>query len=443
MFKDSVFGKNPIVAIVGRPNIGKSALFNRIVGSRVSIVCDYPGVTRDCVYAVCEWRGKEVSLVDTGGFESVLNDHLILKIRNQIKYAIDSADVILFVTDIKSGITLGDQEIALMLRKSKKSVILCVNRCDEVEVKPDFYEFFSLGFGTPVAVSALHGHRIGDLLDLIFEKIQKWKQNKQNTIKVTILGKPNVGKSLITNKLCGKERSIVEDASGTTRDSLDTILSLNGQEYTITDTAGIRRNNSENKIEKYSVLRAINSAERSDVCLVLLDASEGITNQDIKIAGIVKKLEKSCIILVNKWDKLESNKQNVSKFESIIKKNLLFVSYAPILYVSAKTDRNLIKILPSVDKVYSNFHKRISTGILNNFLNKVMLRTPPPVIKGKKLKIYYITQNASGPPTFVLFVNRSELFHFSYKRHIENRLREMFDFFGTPLKLVIRQKFVK
>lgn len=443
MSKNLTFDCNPVVSIVGRSNVGKSALFNKIVGKRVSVVHDSLGVTRDRVCSEFEWRGRNFTLVDTGGLEFDTNDSIKSMIEEQVKFAISSSDLVLFVVDYKSGLMNLDKEIAFLLRKSSKNIIVCVNKCDNTRDLNSIGEFYSLGFDDLIAISSVHGHGTGDLLDLICEKIPEKKQNfnTKDYISVSIIGKPNVGKSSIINRLCGEQRSIVADFSGTTRDSVDTMLEVNGTNYSIVDTAGIRRkNNLKSNIEKYSTFRALDSVERSDVCLVVIDASEGITSQDAKIAGVSKNYNKSCIILVNKWDKLESNTQNVIDFEEKIRENFKFASYAPIIYISAKTGRNFDKIIPTINKVYGSFSRRVPTGILNSFLEDAIFRTPTPSIKGKQLKIYYMTQTGVKPPTFVFFVNKSKLFHFSYQRYIEKGLRNSFEFSGTPLRFVIRQK---
>lgn len=443
MSKNLTFSCNPVVSIVGRSNVGKSALFNKIVGKRVSVVHDSLGVTRDRVCSEFEWRGRNFTLVDTGGLEFDTNDSIKSMIEEQVKFAISSSNLVLFVVDYKSGLMNLDKEIAFLLRKSSKNIIVCVNKCDNIRDLDSIGEFYSLGFDDLIAISSVHGHGTGDLLDLICEKIPEKEQNfnTKDYISVSIIGKPNVGKSSIINRLCGEQRSIVADFSGTTRDSVDTMLEFNGTNYLIVDTAGIRRkNNLKSNIEKYSTFRALDSVERSDVCLVVIDASEGITSQDAKIAGISKNYNKSCIILVNKWDKLESNTQNVIDFEEKIRENFKFASYAPIIYISAKTGRNFDKIIPTINKVYGSFSRRVPTGILNSFLEDAIFRTPTPSIKGKQLKIYYMTQTGVKPPTFVFFVNKSKLFHFSYQRYIEKGLRNSFEFGGTPLRFVIRQK---
>ena len=436
------FSLFPTVVIVGRANVGKSTLFNKIIGKRISIVHDSCGVTRDRVFGEFEWNNRKFNLIDTGGLEFNSDDFVKFLIEKQVNFAVESADVVLFVVDSKSGLLELDKNIAFMLRKNKKSVIVCVNKVDKPDDNLSVSEFYSLGFSDIIPVSSVHGHGTGDLLDLICERIPVRDQTGMpDCIKISVLGRPNVGKSSIVNRICNQERSIVADFSGTTRDSIDTFLENNNKNYLIIDTAGIRRNHSINSdIEKYSVFRALDSVERSDICLVIIDASEEITAQDSKIAGISKKYNKACVILVNKWDKLESNSQNILKIQDKIKKFFKFLSYTPVLYISAKTGRNFEKIFLIINKTYEEFSKRISTGILNSFLKNIIVNTPPPSIKGKQLRIYYMTQTGIRPPTFVFFVNKSRLFHFSYQRHIENRLRESFGFEGTPIRFIIRQK---
>ena len=443
MSKNLTFIRNSVVSIVGRSNVGKSTLFNKLIGRRLSIVHDSHGVTRDRVCSEFDWNSRTFTLVDTGGLEFDPKNEILSMIEDQVSFAIGSSDLVLFVVDSKSGVLNLDRDIAIMLKKSNKPVIVCVNKCDRPEDRSSMSEFFSLGFDSVFPISSVHGHGTGDLLDAICEKIPK-RDNVESTsdyIKVSVLGKPNVGKSSLVNRLCGQERSIVANFSGTTRDSIDTFLTVNNKNYLLVDTAGIRRkNNLKTDVERYSTFRALDSAQRSDVCLFVIDASEGITAQDIKISGISKNYMKSCILLINKWDKLESNPQNVVRFEKKIKESFQFLSYSPIMYISAKTGRNLDNIFPTIDRVYDSYNRRISTRNLNLFLRHVIMRTPPPSIKGKQLKIYYMTQTGISPPTFVFFVNKSKLFHFSYQRHIENCLRSEFDFSGTPLKFVVRQK---
>ncbi len=432
----------PVVSIVGRANVGKSTLFNKLVGKRVAIVHDSLGVTRDRVYGQFEWNSRTFNLIDTGGLEFGSKDFVKSMVEKQVKFALSSSDIVLFVVDFKTGLIELDNDIAFKLRKENKSVIVCVNKVDRLDDSLAISEFYSLGFSDVVPISSVHGHGTGDLLDLICEKLPcKVQSNTSSYIKIAVLGKPNVGKSSVVNRICGQERSIVADFSGTTRDSVDTFLESNGKNYLIVDTAGIRRGRSiRSDVEKYSVFRALDAAERSDICLLVIDASEDITSQDSKIAGISKKYNKACIILVNKWDKLKTDTKNVLKIQDKINEFFKFLHYAPVVYVSAKTGRNFDKIFSIVDKTYEEFARRVSTGILNSFLRNVILHTPPPNIKGKQLKIYYIAQTGVCPPTFIFFVNKSRLFHFSYQRYIENKLRESFGFSGTPIRFVVRQK---
>jgi len=442
MINNKTFTRNPVVSIVGRSNVGKSSLFNKLVGRRVSIVHDSYGVTRDRVCSEFEWNGRSFTIIDTGGLEFDSDDIVKSLIEDQVNFAISSSDIVLFVVDSRSGVLNIDKDISLMLKKCNKPVIVCVNKCDRSSDRSSIGEFYSLGFDQVIPISSIHGHGTGDLLDLICDKVPEQEVSENdNFIKVSVLGKPNVGKSSLINRLCGQNRSIVADFSGTTRDSIDSFVSHNGQDYLLVDTAGIRRkNNTKSDIEKYSTFRALDSAERSDVCLIVIDASEGISSQDVKVAGISKSYFKSCILLINKWDKLESNPQNVIKFEREIKEKFQFMPYVSVIYISAKTGRNCDKIFPEINKVYSSYINRVSTRRLNLFLKDIMMRTPPPNIKGKQLKIYYMTQTGISPPTFVFFVNKSKLFHFSYQRHIENKLREEFEFRGSPIRFVIRQK---
>lgn len=442
MQKNSNFNLLPVVSIIGRTNVGKSALFNKIIGKRISIVHDSYGVTRDRICAEFEWNNRKFNLIDTGGLEFDSEDFIKSMIQKQVDFAVNSSDIILFVVDSKIGLVELDNDIAYMLRKKNKPVIVCVNKADKPNDNLLLSEFYKLGFSDMILISSVHGHGTGDLLDLICEKIPVKNQEEiSDCIKISVLGKPNVGKSSIVNRICGQERSIVSDFSGTTRDSIDTFLENNNKNYLIIDTAGIRRNHSiKSDIEKYSVFRALDSVERSDICLIVIDASQEITAQDSKIAGISKKYNKACLILVNKWDKLESNTQNILKIQNKMKKFFKFLSYASVLYISAKTGRNFEKIFPMINKIYEEYSRRISTGILNSFLKNIILYTPLPIIKGKQLKIYYMTQTGICPPTFVFFVNKSRFFHFSYQRYVEKKLREYFGFEGTPIRFVIRQK---
>lgn len=434
----------PVVALVGRANVGKSTLFNKLVGQRISIVDDTPGVTRDRVYGECEWRNKKISLIDTGGIEPYQNGNEIYKgIQKQTEVAIELADVIVFVADMRSGVVATDIEIAQMMQKCNKPVILCVNKSDNIGNDDfGFYEFYNLGLGDPIKVSAIHGHGTGDLLDRIFEKLPEWSDDDSEVgISVAVIGKPNVGKSSLINYISGSERSIVSSVAGTTRDTIDTKISNSHGEYNFIDTAGLRRHSKVvEKIEKYSVIRAKLAIERSDVCIIMIDAEEGATDQDTKIAGLAHEAGKASIIVVNKWDAIKKDDKTMDEFKKKLKETFLFMSYAPILFISAKTGQRVEDIYKCINDVSNSNSMRISTGILNDVLAEAMNKTPTPTHKGKKLKIYYMTQVSVKPPTFVFFVNKSDLFHFSYQHYIENKLREVFGFSGTPIRFIVREK---
>ncbi|MBQ7397840.1 MAG: ribosome biogenesis GTPase Der [Clostridia bacterium] len=435
----------PIIAVVGRPNVGKSTLFNRLIGERRSIVEDTPGVTRDRIYGETEWRGRQLVLIDTGGIEPKTDDIILAQMRNQAQIAIDTADVIIFLCDVHTGVTANDHDIAVMLKKSGKPVIPCINKCDRTGAPPlEFYEFYELGFDhEPIAVSSVHGSGTGDLLDACVDALpeQAEEEEEDEGIRVAVIGKPNAGKSSIINRFVGAERMIVSNIAGTTRDSVDTSVENEYGKFTFIDTAGIRRQSKINdKIEKYSVLRAHMAVERADVCLLMIDATEGITEQDEKIAGIAHESGKGSIIVVNKWDLVEKDNNTVKAFTDKIRTALAYMPYAPIIFVSAKTGQRLPNIYKLIAHVQNQRNTRITTGMLNDILSEAMMRTQPPSDKGKRLKIYYMTQNAVAPPTFVLFCNSIELFHFSYQRYIENCLRETFGFEGTPIKMIIKQK---
>ena len=435
----------PIVAIVGRPNVGKSTLFNKLIGERRSIVEDTPGVTRDRIYGECEWSGRRFSLIDTGGIEPKTDDIILKQMRTQAELAVETADVIVFLCDVHTGLTADDREIAVMLKKSGKPVIPCVNKCDRVGQTPfEFYEFYELGFTEdPIAVSSVHGSGTGDLLDAVLNYLpaELEAEEDDDRIKVAVIGKPNAGKSSIINKILGDNRLIVSDIAGTTRDAIDTQFENETGKYTFIDTAGIRRQAKVNdKIEKYSVLRANMAVERADVCLLMIDAGTGITEQDEKIAGIAHEAGKPTIIVVNKWDTVEKDNSTVGAFNEKIRTALAYMPYAPILYVSAKTGQRINNLFERIQYVYGQSTLRISTGMLNDVLNEATTRVQPPTDKGRRLKIYYMTQIAVAPPTFVIFCNKAELFHFSYQRYLENCLRDTFGFVGTPIKLIIRQK---
>lgn len=433
-----------IVAVVGRPNVGKSTFFNRIAGSRVSIVDDTPGVTRDRIYFETDWNGREIIMIDTGGIEPV-SDNLILKqMRLQAEMAIASADVIIFMTEIHTGVTADDRDIATMLKKSKKPVVLAVNKVDGVgDVPPEFYEFYELGMGDPIALSAVHGSGTGDLLDEVVKLLppDDGETVEDDHIKVAVIGKPNAGKSSLINRIAGEERVIVSDIPGTTRDAVDTRVENQKGKYVFIDTAGIRRNAKiEDKIEKYSVIRAKAAVERADVCLILADANEGITAQDERIAGISHNAGKASIIVVNKWDTIEKDNSTFNEFKKDVYEALSYMTYAPLQFISAKTGQRVDKLFDLINKVHEQASTRISTGMLNDVLNDATARVQPPTDKGRRLKIYYMTQISIKPPTFVIFCNNAELFHFSYQRYIENCLRTTFGFEGTPIKLIIRQR---
>ena len=435
----------PIVAIVGRPNVGKSTLFNKLIGERRSIVEDTPGVTRDRIYGECEWTGHRFVVIDTGGIEPKTDDIILRQMRDQANLAIETADVIIFMCDVRTGLTADDREIAVMLKKSGKPIIPCINKCDSVGQVPfEFYEFYELGFEEePVAVSSVHGSGSGDLLDVVVSHFPKEgdEEEEDDSIKVAVIGKPNAGKSSIINKILGDERLIVSNIAGTTRDAVDTQFEHETGKYTFIDTAGIRRQSKINdKIEKYSVLRANMAVERADVCLIMIDAGTGITEQDEKIAGIAHEAGKPSIIVVNKWDSIEKDNSTVNRFNERIRTALAYMPYAPIVYVSAKTGQRVETLFERIKYVHNQSTTRISTGMLNDVLNEATMRVQPPSDKGKRLKIYYMTQIAVAPPTFVIFCNNAELFHFSYQRYIENCLRDTFGFVGTPIKLIIRMK---
>ena len=435
----------PVIAIVGRPNVGKSTLFNKLIGERRSIVEDVPGVTRDRIYGETEWCGRQFSVIDTGGIEPKTDDIILKQMRFQAEVAIESADVIVFMCDVRTGLTANDRDIAIMLQKSGKPIIPCINKCDSVGALPfEFYEFYELGFDTePIAVSSVHGSGTGDLLDAVLAALpeQDTEEEDDDSIKVAVIGKPNAGKSSIINRIVGQNRLIVSDIAGTTRDAVDTHVENESGRFTFIDTAGIRRSSKINdKIEKYSVLRAHMAVERADVCLLMIDASVGITEQDEKIAGIAHEAGKASIIVVNKWDAVEKDNNTVNRFNEKIHTSLAYMPYAPIAYVSAMTGQRIHTLFDQIKYVHNQATTRISTGMLNDVLSDATMKVQPPSDKGKRLKIYYMTQISVAPPTFVIFCNDAELFHFSYQRYIENCLRQTFGFHGTPIKLIIRQK---
>ena len=434
----------PIVAIVGRPNVGKSTLFNKICGKRLSIVDDTPGVTRDRIYGNAEWNNRSFMLIDTGGIEPDTDDIILSKMREQANLAIETAEVIIFVVDLKTGVTASDYDVAQMLQKSGKPVVLCVNKCDSVGQTPmDIYEFYNLGIGDPYPVSSVHGHGTGDLLDAVFEhlSVSDEEESEEEIIEVAVIGKPNAGKSSLINKISGEERSIVSNIAGTTRDAIDTLVSNKFGKFNFIDTAGLRRKSRvDDQIEKYSVLRAQMAIERSNVCVIMIDGTEGFTEQDSKVAGLALEQGKACIIAVNKWDIVEKDGGTMDKYRKKLMNDFSFMSFAPIIFISAKTGQRLDRLFELIKYVYSQNTMRISTGMLNDILAEATARTQPPTDKGKRLKIYYMTQASTCPPTFVCFCNRAELFHFSYQRYIENQIRSTFGLEGTPVRFVIRER---
>ena len=435
----------PIIAIVGRPNVGKSTLFNKLIGERRSIVEDTPGVTRDRIYGETEWNGRGLVLIDTGGIEPKTDDIILSQMKVQAQIAIDDADVIVFMCDVRTGLTAADRDIGVMLQKSGKPIVPCINKCDRVGDLPyEYYEFYELGFDRdPVAVSSIHGTGTGDLLDACCEALADWEdgEEEETGIKIAVIGKPNAGKSSIINRFLGENRMIVSDIAGTTRDAVDTRVVNSRGTYTFIDTAGIRRQSKiGDQIEKYSVLRAHMAVERADVCLLMIDAAQGITEQDEKIAGIAHEAGKATIIVVNKWDSIDKDNGTVKAFTDRIRTALSYMPYAPITFVSAKTGQRVDGLYDLIQSVYEQAHLRVTTGALNDVLGEAMMRVQPPTDKGRRLKIYYMTQTQVAPPTFVLFCNEAELFHFSYQRYIENQIRAVFGLEGTPMRIVIRQK---
>lgn len=434
---------NPIIAIVGRPNVGKSTFFNKLAGTRVSIVEDTPGVTRDRIYYDIVWGGRTLTLIDTGGIEPNTDDVLFRHMRLQAQIAIDTADVIIFLTDVTAGVTADDRDICMMLQKSRKPLILAVNKVDQIGALPlQFYEFYELGVeGEPIPVSSLHGTGSGDILDRVLELIPETEPEEieNDVIRVAVIGKPNSGKSSLVNNLLGEERMIVSDIPGTTRDSVDSRIENEFGKFVFIDTAGIRRQSRvEDRIEKYSVLRAKSAVEKADVCLIMIDAAEGISEQDERIAGLAHEAGKASVIIMNKWDLIDKDNDTVNKFTGDIYTAFSYMTYAPILFISAKTGQRVNKLFENINDVYGQSVSRISTGMLNDILNDATTRVQPPTDKGRRLKIYYMTQTGIKPPTFVIFCNEPELFHFSYRRYIENKLRDVFGFKGTPVRIIIR-----
>ena len=434
----------PVVAIVGRPNVGKSMLFNKLIGQRLSIVEDTPGVTRDRIYGECEWVGRKFTLVDTGGIEPSTDSQILSFMRDQAQIAIDNATVIIFVVDIKSGMTASDQEVAHMLQRSGKPIVLAVNKMDSTgTTDPEFYEFYNLGLGDPVAVSAVHGHGTGDLLDECVKYFppQEDDEDESDVIQVAIIGKPNVGKSSLTNKILGEQRVIVSNVAGTTRDAIDSYFENAQGKYNFIDTAGMRKKSRvDDNIEKYSVLRATMAIERSDVCLILIDAQDGVTEQDTKVAGLAHEAGKACIIVVNKWDLIEKDDKTMDRMREDIRRDLSYMTYAPIVFISAMTGQRVNRLFELINYVNEQAATRITTGMLNSVLADAQTRVQPPTDKGRRLKIYYMTQVGVKPPHFVIFCNDKKLFHFSYQRYLENQIRGVFGLEGTPVILTIRQK---
>lgn len=434
----------PVVAIVGRPNVGKSTLFNYIAGKRISITEDTPGITRDRIYAEAEWRGRKFTLIDTGGIEPHTDDYIKKMMLRQAELAMETADVIIFLLDIKTGLTAADSDVAAMLRKSKKPVVVAVNKVDNIgELPPEAYEFYNLGMGDFHPISSIHGLGIGDLLDAVFEHFPEEEDGDQeeDVIKIAVIGRPNVGKSSLINCILGEERVIVSDIPGTTRDAIDTLVERNGKLYNFIDTAGIRKKSRiEEDIERYSVIRSFMAVDRADVCLIMIDANDGVTEQDTKIAGYAHEQGKASIITVNKWDMIEKETGTLEKMRKEILQELDFMNYAPVVFISAKTGQRVERLFELVDYVYDQASFRVQTGMLNDVLNEAMAMVQPPSDKGKRLKIYYMTQTGIKPPRFVLFVNDKELMHFSYERYIINTLRSNFGFEGTPIQLMLKEK---
>ena len=434
----------PIVAVVGRPNVGKSTLFNKLIGQRLSIVEDTPGVTRDRIMADCEWRGRSFLLVDTGGIEPKSDDVILSQMRRQAQLAVDQADVIVLVTDLRSGVTANDQDVAAMLQRSGKPVVLCVNKCDSPgDPPPEFYEFYNLGLGDPVAVSSVHGMGTGDLLDAVYPYFppEETADEESDVIKVAVIGRPNAGKSSLVNCIAGEERSIVSNVAGTTRDAIDTRVHNLYGDFIFIDTAGLRRKSRvDDAIEKYSILRARMAVERADVCVIMIDGVEGFTEQDSKVAGLAHEQGKACIIAVNKWDAVEKTDKTMDAMRKKLMDDFSFMPYAPFIFLSAKTGQRVERLFELIHFVSQQNSMRISTGMLNDVLAQATARVQPPTDKGKRLKIYYMTQASTNPPTFVFFVNRAELFHFSYQRYLENQLRETFGLEGTPVRFIVREK---
>ncbi len=434
----------PVVAVVGRPNVGKSTLFNKLIGQRLAIVQDTPGVTRDRIFAPCEWNGRTFMLADTGGIEPRTDDRILQHIRRQAELAIEQADVIVLVCDLTAGVTSNDADVAAMLQRSGKPVVLCVNKCDRVGEPPaEFYEFYNLGLGDPIGVSSVHGHGTGDLLDAVTALLPPAEEEEpeRDLIRVAVIGRPNAGKSSLVNRIAGEERSIVSDVAGTTRDAIDSEVHNEFGDYLFIDTAGLRRKSRvDDDVERYSVLRAQMAVERADVCVILLDGTVGFAEQDSKVAGLAQEQGKACIIAVNKWDAVEKDERTMVSMRHQLENDFSFMSYAPILFLSAKTGQRLPRLFEMINHVNEQNAMRISTGMLNDLLALSTARVQPPTDKGKRLKIYYVTQASTRPPTFVFFVNNAELFHFSYQRYLENQIRETFGLTGTPIRFIVRER---
>lgn len=433
----------PVVAIVGRPNVGKSTLFNKLAGKRLSIVDDTPGVTRDRLYAECEWESRRFSIVDTGGIEPG-GDVILAQTRAQARLAVEAADVIVFVTDVRTGPVAADHEIAAMLMKSGKPVVLCVNKCDSIgEPPPEFYEFYNLGLGDPIGVSSVHGHGTGDLLDSVISHFPEESGNadSEELIRVAVIGKPNAGKSSLVNRIAGEERCIVSDVAGTTRDAVDIAVENESGRFLLIDTAGLRRKSRvDDNIERYSMLRAQMAVERSDVCVVMIDGTAGFTEQDSKVAGMAHEAGKACVIAVNKWDAVEKDGYTLDAYEKKLRDDFSFMPYAKILFISAKTGQRVDRLFQAIRDAAASSTRRVATGMLNDVLAQATARVQPPTDKGRRLKIYYMTQVSVQPPTFVFFVNSQKLFHFSYQRFLENMIRDTFGFEGTPIRFLIRER---
>ena len=434
----------PLVAVVGRPNVGKSTLFNKISGQRISIVEDTPGVTRDRIYADASWLDKNFTLIDTGGIEPKANDEILAQMRRQAQLAIEMADVVIMMVNVKDGVTANDMDVAAMLLKAKKKIVLAVNKVDNIGDPPmEFYEFYNLGLGDPIAISSTHGLGVGDLLDEVTRMFPEDADTDEDEdeIKVAVIGRPNAGKSSLINRILGEERVIVSDVAGTTRDAIDSHYEKNGDKFLFIDTAGMRkRGKIDENVERYSVVRSLAAVDRSDVCVIMIDATEGITEQDTKIAGYAHEQGRACIFAVNKWDIVNKNDKTMKEFQNRLREEFAFMSYAAMVFISAKTGQRVDKLLEEIKKVNEQHKRRITTGMLNDVLNEATAKQQPPSDKGRRLRLYYGTQASTAPPTFVLFANSRDLFHYSYLRFIENQVRDAFGFEGTPIKFIIREK---